>query len=466
MPRSLDEWLAYQTSVHPQAIALGLDRLRIVLDALNWRQPNIPVITVAGTNGKGSVSGYCAAIMAAAGYRVGTFTSPHLRDYRERIRVNDRLVDEAELLSAFERIENARGTVGLTFFEFNTLAALLVFEAARLDAWVLEVGMGGRLDAVNVVDPDVAVVVSIGFDHQEYLGATLESIGREKAGIFRTGRAAVLGSSEMPSVVADAASAIGAPLKRIGVEYSYELEDIAPAKNAIATEARAWCYRGSRWNLRHLPAPALAGETQYANAATAIAALEEIDGRLLIPAIAVAQGLSRVRLVARFQVIAPANAQAPTWILDVAHNPAAARVLARNLRALDSGVLHSGGPGTGGRTLAVLGILADKDAPGVIAELRDSVDAWWCVATDGERGRSSAALAEVVRQQVSVPVAAAQDTAAGCRAASAYARPHDRIVVFGSFHAVGPALDWLEAHDLLPQAALPEYTAAPRGINV
>ncbi len=448
IPRSLDGWLAYQTSLRPQAIELGLDRLRLVLDRLDWRQPRVPVITVAGTNGKGSVSGYCAAIMAAAGYRVGTFTSPHLRDYRERIRIHDQLVGAPELVSAFERIESARGAVGLTFFEFNTLAALLVFDAARLDAWVLEVGMGGRLDAVNVVDPDVAVVVSIGFDHQEYLGATLEAIGREKAGIFRAGRSAVLGSSEMPSIVEEAARAIGAPLKRIGVEYSYELEASTREKNALIAGDR-WRYRGSRWDLQHLPAPALAGDTQYANAATAIAALEELDARLTIPGLAVAQGITQVQLAARFQVIAPANAQAPTWILDVAHNPAAARVLARNLRA------RPGGRPTGGRTLAILGILADKDAAGVIAELRDCVDAWWCVPTEGERGRSSMALAETVRRQVTVPVEAAQDTAAGCRAALIHAHPQDRIVVFGSFHTVGPALDWLEAHDVLPQAALP-----------
>ncbi len=435
MPRSLDEWLAYQTSVHPQAIDLSLDRLRLVLDILGWRQPAVPVITVAGTNGKGSVSGYCAAIMAAAGYRVGTFTSPHLRDYRERIRIHDRLVTASELVSAFERIETARGAVGLTFFEFNTLAALLVFEAARLDAWVLEIGMGGRLDAVNVVNPAVTVVVSIGLDHQEYLGTTLEAIGREKAGIFRAGCAAVLGSSEMPDIVEDAARAIGAPLKRIGVEYRYELE----------AAAGAWRYRGSRWDLHDLPAPALGGDTQYANAATAIAAVEELDARLSIPAGAVAQGIARMQLAARFQVIAPANAAAPTWILDVAHNPAAARVLARNLCALPRG----------GRTLAVVGILADKDAPGVIAELLDCIDAWWCVPTEGARGRSGAALAEVIRQMATAPVEAAQDIAAGCHAARAHAHPEDRIVVFGSFHTIGPALDWLEAHDVLPQTALP-----------
>ncbi len=306
-------------------------------------------------------------------------------------------------------------------------------------------------------NPDVTVVVSIGLDHQEYLGATLEAIGREKAGIFRAGCAAVLGSSDMPGIVEAAARAIGAPLKRIGVEYCYELEDAARAQ--IAAAAGAWRYRGSRWDLPQLPAPALAGDTQYANAATAIAAVEEIDARLTIPAHAVEQGIARMQLTARFQVIAPANAAAPTWILDVAHNPAAARVLARNLRALTSGRRTGGRPTggrpTGGRTLAVLGILADKDAPGVIAELRDCIDAWWCVPTEGARGRSSAALAEVVRQLVTAPVEAAQDTAAGCHAALAHAHPEDRIVVFGSFHTIGPALDWLEAHDVLPQAALP-----------
>jgi dihydrofolate synthase / folylpolyglutamate synthase len=441
---SLERWLAYQTQVHPQAIDLGLDRLRLVLDRLGWRQPKVPVITIAGTNGKGSVSGYCAAIMASAGYRVGTFTSPHLRDYRERIRIHDRLVGETELVSAFERIETARGEVGLTFFEFNTLAALLVFEAAQLDAWVLEIGMGGRLDAVNVVDPDVAVVVSIGFDHQEYLGATIEAIAREKAGIFRQGRPAVLGSREMPGVVEDMARAIDAPLKRLGAEYDY------------AREGAAWHFRGSRWNLTHLPAPALIGDMQYANAATAIAALEEIDARLTIDSAAVAQGLTGVRLAARFQVIAPAKPSAPTWILDVAHNPAAARVLARNLRD------HS----SGGRTLAVCGILADKDASSVVAELSGCVDAWWCVTTDGDRGRSGASLAQTVEGQVAAPVEAADSTSAGCAAALAYATPLDRIIVFGSFHVVGPALDWLEAHDLLPPATLPEYTATPGATHV
>jgi dihydrofolate synthase/folylpolyglutamate synthase len=299
------------------------------------------------------------------------------------------------------------------------------------------------LDAVNVVDPDVAVVVSIGFDHQEYLGATLEAIAREKAGIFRQGRPAVLGSREMPGVVEEMARSIGAPLKRLGAEYDYTLE------------GAAWHFRGSLWELPHLPAPALIGEAQYANAATAIAALEEIDPRLAVPAAAVAQGLAQVSLAGRFQVIASAR-DAPAWILDVAHNPAAARVLARNLRD------HPGS----GRTLAVCGILSDKDASGVVTELRGCIDAWWCVPTEGERGRSGASLAKTVAAQVAAPVDAAESISAGCAAALAHANSLDRILVFGSFHVVGPALDWLEARDLLPPPALPEYTAAPRATNV
>jgi dihydrofolate synthase/folylpolyglutamate synthase len=221
-------------------------------------------------------------------------------------------------------------------------------------------------------------------------------------------------------------------------------------------QGAGWHFHGSRWDFPHLPAPALLGDAQYANAATAIAVLEEIDARLAIPAAAVAQGLTAVRLVARFQVIAPTHSGAPTWILDVAHNPAAARVLACNLRDHPAR----------GRTLAVCGILADKDASGIVAELHDRVDAWWCVSTDGERGRSGAALAQTVERRVAAPVEVAESPSAGCAAALADANPVDRIVVFGSFHVVGPALDWLEAHDLLPPAALPEYTAAPRATFV
>jgi dihydrofolate synthase/folylpolyglutamate synthase len=423
--RSLEQWLAYQTQVHPQTIDLGLDRLRAVLDRLQWRQPRVPVITVAGTNGKGSITAYCAAILGAAGNRVGMFTSPHLRDYRERIRILDRCVYADELVAAFEKIESARGAVALTFFEFNALAALLIFEAAQLDVWVLEVGMGGRLDAVNVVDPAVAVVASIGLDHQEYLGNTLEAIAREKAGIFRKGRTAVIGGREPAPILESIARSIESPLKRLAIEYNYVLD------------GDGWRYRGTRWDLPQLPAPALLGDIQFANAAAALAALEEIEPAHPILAASIAQGLKSVRLPARFQVIKTPGL--PTWILDVAHNPDAARMLARNL-SIVSGA---------GRTLAVCGILADKDAVSIAGILDSEIEGWWCATLEGARGRSGAELAAVVRDQVAGEVHVADSVAAACAAAAAQADSQDRIVVFGSFHTVGPALDWLEAEGLL-----------------
>jgi dihydrofolate synthase / folylpolyglutamate synthase len=434
--RSLDQWLAYQAQVHPQAIDLGLERLRVVLERLEWRQPTVPVITVAGTNGKGSVSAYCTAILGAAGYKVGTFTSPHLRDYRERILIHDRMAHAEELVAAFEKIEAARGSVSLTFFEFNALAALLIFEAAKLDAWVLEIGMGGRLDAVNVVDPAVAVVTSIGLDHQDYLGDTLEAIAREKAGIFRAGKTAVIGGREPSLVLESVARGLNAPLKRLAIEYNYVLD------------GAGWRYRGTHWDLPRLPAPALKGDIQFTNAATALAALEEISPRLNIPPESLARGLTGVRLAGRFQLISP-GAGSPAWVLDVAHNPDAARVLARNLNANP----------IAGKTLAVCGILADKDAAEIVSMLERSIDSWWCTSVDGARGRSGPALADVVRQEVQVPVIAADNVASACAAALSAAGPQDRIVVFGSFHTVGPAIDWLESRGLLPAAARPEYTS-------
>jgi dihydrofolate synthase/folylpolyglutamate synthase len=448
--RTLSEWLAHQERVHPQSIDLGLGRLARVLERLRWTQPRVPVITIAGTNGKGSVAAYCTSILGAAGLQVGTFTSPHLRDYRERIRVQERWASADSLAWAFDRIESAcmgaePGTatgagedkVSLTFFEYNALAALLIFEAARLDALVLEIGMGGRLDAVNIVDPTVAVVVSIGLDHQEFLGSTLEDIAREKAGIFRRGVPAVLGSRDMPRVLERTASLLGAPLKRLGLEYEF------------TESAGRWRYRGARWDLSELPPPALGGEAQYRNAAAALAALEELYPAIEVSPEAISRGLTEVRLVARFQVIETAG---PTFILDVAHNPAAAAVLAENLRAMPSA----------GRTLAVCGILADKDAAGVAAALADCIDEWWLASTEGARGTSGEQLAARISAALGTArVHALDDIAAACAAAAAAALPVDRVVIFGSFHTVGPAMDWLEARGVLPHERPPEYTLRP-----
>lgn len=427
--RDLASWLLYQEQAYPRVIDLGLERLRCVLDRLRWRRPDVPVITIAGTNGKGSVGAYCSSILQAAGHSSGLFTSPHLRDYRERIRIRDSLVRAESLVSAFERIEAARGEIGLTFFEYNTLAAILVFEEARLDAWVLEVGLGGRLDAVNIIDPDVAVVVSIGFDHQDFLGDTLDAIGAEKAGIFRRDRPAVLGAPPMPQSVLRTATDIGARLKQLGSDFSY----------ARTPGASTWHYRGPRWNLRDLPLPALFGATQLDNASTAIAALEELDSRLTISPKAIASGLRRARLPARFQVIAPATAADPTWILDVAHNQSAARVLAGNLRSLP----------VRGKTFAVFGVLADKDARAIVASLSAVVDHWWFASTHGPRGLSDAAVAQRVGDLIGDRYTLGGSFEACCERARDDAQATDRIVAFGSFHSVAPVLDWLESKGIV-----------------
>jgi dihydrofolate synthase / folylpolyglutamate synthase len=393
--------------------------LSSVLARLDWRPPRSPVITVAGTNGKGSVVAYCDAILRASGLRVGTFSSPHLIDYRERIRIDSRWASEAELIAAFERIERARGNVPLTFFEYNTLAALLLFRDHELDAWVLEVGLGGRLDAVNIVDTDVAVLVNIGFDHQQYLGDTLQSIGREKAGIFRAGKPAVLGSADLPSSVYEVAHTLGARLKRPGRDFRY-----------VAT-MRGWSYAGPRWSFDNLPRPALAGEVQIGNAATAIAALEELELTPALTQSAVTRGLTALELPGRYQKLAGS----PSWVLDVAHNPQAARVLAENLAA----------DPCRGKTWAVCGILLDKDAPAIVREVATKIDGWWLAGIDGERGCSARALRARIAGvlPLETPVEERASIVEACQAASAQCDAADRIVVFGSFHSVGPALQWL-----------------------
>lgn len=414
---TLQQWLDWQQSLHPKSIDLGLERVGDVLGRLGIGRPAHSVLTIGGTNGKGSVVAYLDAILRAGGYSVGTFTSPHLIRYNERIRIDGRSAGDEEIARAFERIDAARGDTSLTFFEWNALAAFVLLEGAGVEVAVLEVGLGGRLDAVNVVDADVAAVVSIGLDHCDWLGPTLEQIGREKAGIFRSGRPAIFGARTMPWSVAQAATAIGARLKRLGVDFDF------------VERPDGWDYVGTGSRRGELPLPGLAGAAQLANAATALAVLEAAEPRLLVPDDAVRAGLARARLAGRFQVVAGS----PVWVLDVAHNADAARDLAKGLSL----------PPHTGRTIAVCGMLADKDTAAVAAAMRSAVDAWIAVGVDGPRALDAGALADRIEAVVDVAVLREPDVAAGCARAREMARPGDRVVVFGSFHTVGPALEWL-----------------------
>jgi dihydrofolate synthase / folylpolyglutamate synthase len=417
----LSDWLAWQETLHPSTIDLGLERLNRTLLQLGWRRPKCPVITVGGTNGKGSCVALLGRLLSEAGYRVGTFTSPHLLEYNERITLAGREVSDASLMAAFERIDAARGADTLTFFEFNTLAALLVFETACLDVIVLEVGLGGRLDAVNVVDADVALVTSIALDHCDWLGPDVASIGREKAGIFRAGRPAVFGAPDMPDSIAEVAQTVGARLLRAGRDFTHTQHG----------EHWSWQGSGQRWD--DLPPPALFGDVQYGNASAVLAVLERLSDRLPVDRTSIVRGLQSVRLAGRFQSFQRGGIE---WIVDVAHNPAAARVLAQTLKLKPL-------PDASARTFAVCGILGDKDIEGVAAELRESFTQWVIVKPASARAIDEAVLADRMRH-CGVPVATVAPTvAAGCEAVRAVARPGDRVVAFGSFLTAGPALEWL-----------------------
>ena len=418
-PADLAGWLAYLETLHPKSIAMGLDRVQAVAQRMNVRI-DAPVVTVAGTNGKGSTCALIETMLRCAGYRVGLYTSPHLLHYNERVAIDGSSASDDALVQAFNEVEDARAQADpptpLTYFEFGTLAALTLFARARLDAVILEVGLGGRLDAVNIVDADVAVLTSVDLDHMDYLGTTREAIGREKAGIFRRGRCAICAEPDPPRSVIEHADAIGAQLIRSGSDYG------------AVNEGVQWRYFGPGGARFGLPHPALRGVHQLLNAATAIAAIACLQPRLVVPIAAIRDALTRVELPGRFMVL-PGR---PTIVLDVAHNPQAARTLASCL----------GSMGFHAYTYAVMGMLADKDIEGVIATLRDRIDRWFVASLPGARGATAAQLRErLLRTGVNDDaIRTYDDIAAAYEAATISAGEADRIVVFGSFLTVAAAL--------------------------
>jgi dihydrofolate synthase/folylpolyglutamate synthase len=422
-PNTLAEWLSVLETRHPKAIDMGLARVAQVKERLGIRF-DCPVITVGGTNGKGSTCAMLESILMHAGYRVGLYTSPHLVHFNERARINGEPVQDQALMAGFEAVEAQRSDVSLTYFEFSTLAILHCFASAKLDAVILEVGLGGRLDAVNVVDADVAIVTSIDIDHTEYLGDTREKIGFEKAGIFRPGRTAICSDPMPPKSLVDHADAIGADLWLMGRDFNY------------AGDKQQWNYGGRTQRRNSLGYPSLRGANQLLNASAVLAALEALRQRLPVGAQEVRNGLVMVDLPGRFQVL-PGR---PTTILDVAHNPHAAATLAQNL---DNMGFHR-------YTYAVFGAMADKDIDGVIGHLKGRIDHWH--VTDLPIPR--AATADQLRQKLlDAGVVPQNEPDAECSIqtfdspanaffeAQSRAEENDRIVVFGSFLTVAGVME-------------------------
>lgn len=415
LPETLDGWLGLLEARHGQSIQLGLDRVRAVRDALAYPQ-TCPLFIVGGTNGKGSTCALLEAVLLAAGKRVGLYTSPHLLRYNERARIDGRDVADAVLVDAFAEVERARGEIPLTYFEHGTLAAWVAFCRAGLDAIILEVGLGGRLDAVNVFEPDCAIVTSVAMDHMDYLGDTREAIGFEKAGIFRAGKPAICGDPMPPASLLAHAESIGAQLQVSGRDFGF-----AGDQNQWAF----WTAGGSRRG--GLAYPALRGTNQLLNAAAVMAACEAVKDILPIPMQAIRQGFMLVDLPGRFQVL-PGR---PTVVLDVAHNPQAAGVLNENLASM----------GYFPETWAVVGMLADKDVGGVIRLLRDRVDHWLVATLPGPRGLTAGRLAAILREAgVTAEIVEHASPASAYEVARGRAAEGDRIVVFGSFLTVADVM--------------------------
>ncbi len=422
-PNTLTGWLAYCEQLHPNGIngiELGLDRIRVVAQRMDLRF-DCPVITVAGTNGKGSTCAMLESILGQSGYKTGTFTSPHLVHFEERLRLNGEAVSATKLVAAFADVQRARGLNGseivLTYFEFTTLAILHLMAHAGLDVAILEVGLGGRLDAVNIIDTDCAIITSIDLDHMELLGNDRETIGLEKAGIMRTGRPVVVSDPVPPQSVLDRALEVGADLWRVGQDFN------------VSGDKQQWGWAGRGRRYSGLAYPALRGANQLVNASGVLAALTALRDKLPVTAQAVRNGLAFVELPGRFQIV-PGE---PSLVLDVAHNPHSVAALAANLDAM----------GYFPTTHAVFGAMADKDLAPMLARVNPLIDRWYFTDLPSPRAAKAKALQAQWEAQNTRKDASAQafaDPMAALQAAIEASDPTDRIVVFGSFYTVGGVL--------------------------
>lgn len=419
LPNDLAGWLKHIEALHPKSIAMGLDRINKVRHCLNLN-PAFPVIIVGGTNGKGSACAMLERIYHEAGYRVACYTSPHLLRYNERVRVACQEASDETLSAAFSAIEAVRHSaeqqpISLTYFEFGTLAAMWHFMQTDVDVAILEVGLGGRLDAVNIFDPTCAIVTSIDLDHMEFLGYSRESIGYEKAGIFRAGVPAICGDPNPPDALVDHAAKVGAGFKQIQRDFGF------------ISQGDHWLYQGVSTEIPDMPLPALTGSFQLYNAACVMAAIEALQAQLPVTIEQMAAGLHAVRLPGRFQHCS----SAPEVILDVAHNPHAATALVQNLRQLPGRV----------RTLAVFAMLADKDIAGVIDVLNPEIDVWYLADIQHPRGATAQQLARLIHQAVpGCKVRMHTDVSLAYRQACLDASDNDRIIVFGSFFTVADVM--------------------------
>jgi dihydrofolate synthase / folylpolyglutamate synthase len=423
---TLEDWLAWLETLHPKKIDLSLDRVIEVLSNLELLDPPYKIVTIAGTNGKGSCVAMLESIYWHAGYDVGSFTSPHLWRFNERIRFNGEDATDAELIEIFESIERALGGVTLSYFEYSAVAALLHFARREADVAILEVGMGGRLDAVNAVDTDCALIVSIDLDHQAWLGNDRDAIGREKAGIMRSSAPAVIADRSPPPSLLAHAAATGGPTYWIGRDFDY------------VRNGNEWRPRGADETAPLLPRPYFGGDEQFGNAAACMKVVECLKEQLPVTHVALAAGIRHAYLRGRLE---RHRIDAVEWIFDVAHNPAATAVFLHSLERLP----------TVGRTLAVFAAMHDKDLSGVISPLVNLVDRWYVTQASADRGATAHALSALLGRLGAPSVTAEPDVASACAAARAAANGGDRVLVFGSFHTVGAAT-----------TALGLYCAPPR----